>query len=89
MISMHTMSQEECKQLILKHLREIAPEEDVATLRPHDDICESLEIDKLEFHDFLRALGRDVGVDIPDQDASHVNTIDRLAKYLVARMQPA
>ena len=87
MMLTHTMSQTECKQRIAKHLHEIVPEEDVLALRPHDDICEALEIDKLDFHNFLRALGRDLGFDIPDAEASHVNTIDKLAKYVMARMQ--
>jgi acyl carrier protein len=87
MIGMHALNQEECKQLIYKHLLEIAPQDDVEALRPHDDICETLEIDTLDFHDFLRALGRDIGFDIPDQEAGHVNSVDKLVKYIMARLQ--
>jgi len=77
---------DESKQVIFKHLRDIASEEDVEALRPHEDICEGLEVDVLDFHNFLRALGTEVGVNIPDQDADQVNTLDKLAKYLAARM---
>ena len=78
---------DEATQLIFRHLREIATEEDVETLRPHEDICETLEIDALDFHNFLRALSADAGITIADSDAGHLNTIDKLAKYLAARRQ--
>jgi acyl carrier protein len=87
MMSAPELSLAECKHLILKHLKEIAPEEDVAALRPHDDICEMLEIDQVDFHSFLLVLSHDLGIEIPDQDAGHLNTIDKLAKYMIARVK--
>jgi acyl carrier protein len=83
-----TMSQEELRQIILRHLRAIAPEADVSTLRPHDDIRETLEVDSFDFLNFLIAINTELGISIPEQDYGQVNTVDRLTRYLMAQMTP-
>ncbi len=86
MIATKAMSKEELQRLILSQLRGLAPEADLDDLRPHDDIRETLEIDSFDFLNFLIALNKEVGVEIPEKDYGKVNTLENLTAYLLARM---
>ena len=86
MLATKTMTAEELKQIIFDLLGQIAPEADFAALKPNADIRETLEIDSFDFLNFLIALNKAVGVEIPEQDYGQVNTLDNLTKYLLARM---
>ncbi|MFO7632979.1 MAG: phosphopantetheine-binding protein [Caldilinea sp.] len=86
MIAAKTMSKDELHHLILSQLRGLAPEADLDDLRPHDDIRETLEIDSFDFLNFLIALNKEVGVEIPEKDYGKVNTMENLSGYLLARM---
>lgn len=86
MIATKAMSKDELNQLILNQLRGLAPEADLEDLRPHDDIRETLEIDSFDFLNFLIALNKEVGVEIPEKDYGKVNTLENLTAYLLARM---
>ncbi|MFN3982862.1 MAG: acyl carrier protein [Caldilinea sp.] len=86
MIATKAMSKDELHRLILNQLRGLAPEADLDDLRPHDDIRETLEIDSFDFLNFLIALNKEVGVEIPEKDYGKVNTLENLTTYLLARM---
>lgn len=79
---------EELKHIIIKHLRLLAPEADIEELRPHDDICEMLEVDALDYHNFLLTLKADLGIEVPEQHYSEINTIEKLTSYLQAHIKP-
>lgn len=86
MIATKAVTRNELYQLILNQLRGLAPEADLADLRPHDDIRETLEIDSFDFHNFLIALNKEVGVEILEKDYGKVNTLENLTAYLLAHM---
>lgn len=86
MIATKAMSKDELHQLIFNQLRGLAPEADLDDLRPHDDIRETLEIDSFDFLNFLIALNKEVGIEIPEKDYGKVNTLENLTAYLLARM---
>jgi acyl carrier protein len=63
-------------------LRDIAPEMDIDSLRVEDDIRDALDIDSVDFLNFVAALHEQTGVDIPERDYPMVNTIARCVDYL-------
>ena len=79
-------TREDLKHVIHKHLRLLAPEADIDALRPHDDICETLEVDALDFHNYLLAVKAETGVEAPEQDHWEINTIDKLTTYLLIHL---
>jgi len=87
MIGTHRMTKEELQQIIFTQLRGLAPEADLEDLRLHDDIREALEIDSFDFLNFLIALNKEVGVEVPEKDYGKVNTLESLTTYLLARMR--
>lgn len=86
MIGTHAMTKAELQQIILAQLRGLAPEADLNDLRPHDDIRETLEIDSFDFLNFLVALNKEVGVEVPEQDCGKVSTLEALTSYVLARL---
>jgi len=86
MIGTHAMTKAELQQIILAQLRGLAPEADLNDLRPHDDIRETLEIDLLDFQNFLVALNKEVGVEVPEKDYGKVSTLESLTSYVLARL---
>ena len=86
MIGTHAKSREEVYQIILAQLRGLAPEAELADLRPHDDIRETLEIDAFDFLNVLIALNKEVGVEVPESDYDKVSTLEALTSYVLARL---
>ena len=86
MIGTHATTKAELQQIILAQLRGLAPEADLNDLRPHDDIRETLEIDSFDFLNFLIALNKEVGVEVPEKDYGKVSTLEALTSYVLARL---
>jgi acyl carrier protein len=64
-------------------LASIAPEADVDALGPDDDLQETLDLDSMDFLNFLIALARTTGVQIPETDYQLVRTYAGCRDYLV------
>lgn len=80
------MTEAELQQLIFDGLRKIAPESDPASLRPDQKIRETLDIDSFDFLNFLIALDERLRVEIPEADYGKLNTLDGMARYLLAKL---
>lgn len=80
------MNEVELKNAIFAGLREVAPESDPATLRPDQNIRETLDIDSFDFLSFLIALHAKLGVEIPEADYGKLGTLDAMVRYLAPRL---
>lgn len=68
-------------------LAAIAPDADPFGLTVDDDIRDSLDIDSVDFLNFVEAIHEKTGVDIPERDYSAVSTIAGVVSYLAARVE--
>lgn len=66
-------------------LRTVAPEIDPATVDRRAVLVETLDIDSMDFLNFLEALAARVGIDIPEADYPKVRTVDEIVAYVAAR----
>jgi len=80
------MNESEIKELVFAGLRRIAPESEPESLRPDQNIRESLEIDSFDFLRFLVGLNEKTGVEIPEDDYGQLVTLDDMIRYLEARV---
>jgi acyl carrier protein len=62
----------------------IAPEADLSSVRDDEDLRDVLDLDSMDFLNFLVALGRETGRDIPEADAPRLRTLAGLAGYFAA-----
>lgn len=67
-------------------LASIAPEADLDALAPDDDLQEALDLDSMDFLNFLIALAQSTGLQIPEHDYQLVRTYAGCRDYLVRRM---
>jgi acyl carrier protein len=82
------MSDPDIRKAILEELGNIAPEADLAAVDPAADLREALDIDSMDFLNFVIALHRRLAVDIPEIDYPKLVTLDGAMTYLRAKMAP-
>lgn len=79
----------EIRALLREELGNIAPEMDLKTLDASADVREALDIDSMDFLNFVIAVHHRLGIDIPELDYPKLITLDSAAAYLAARLQAA
>ena len=71
-----------------EELDNIAPEIDLATIDPAADLREALDIDSMDFLNFITAIHHRLGVDIPELDYPKLVTLAGAIGYLKAKLDP-
>lgn len=79
------MKNDELRRLIVEELGNIAPETDPGTIDPKADIREVLDIDSMDFLNFVIALHERLQIDIPEADYRFLRTIDGAVDYLMKK----
>ena len=82
---MTTTTEQDLRQTIFTALRGIAPEADPSTVPPDADLREELDLDSMDYLNFVIALHERLGVDIPEADYPKLTTVDGAVAYLSAR----
>jgi acyl carrier protein len=82
------MSAIDVRQVIQEELNNIAPEADIASVDPAADLREAIDIDSMDFLNFVIAIHRRLGVDIPEIDYPKLGTLNGAFAYIDAKLQP-
>jgi acyl carrier protein len=82
------MSEHDIRAVVLRVLGTIAPEADLTQLQPDASIRDQLDIDSMDFVNFVIALHKELHVDIPEKDYPKVATLRGCVEYLAARCLP-
>ena len=75
-------------KVLQEELNNIAPEIDMSGIDPAADLREAMDIDSMDFLNFITALHRRLGVDIPEIDYPKLVTLDGAITYLKANAPP-
>ncbi len=75
-------SVEQIREILKRELKNLAPEADLDALDPTVDIREELDIDSFDFARYITAISEALSVDVPDQDALKLSTLERAEQYL-------
>jgi acyl carrier protein len=78
------MTREQARQTIFHVLGEIAPEVDPATVDDSADLTEQLDLDSMDYLNWMLGINETTGVEIPQRDVSRFLTIDGAVEYLVS-----
>jgi acyl carrier protein len=79
------MDQGEIRKVVLAELRRIAPElEDVAPAKP---LREQVDLDSMDWLNFLVALDERLKIDIPESDYRKLGTLDQIVEYLGRKLR--
>ena len=76
------MNEADIRVILQEELGNIAPEMDLRKLDPGADLREALDIDSMDFLNFVIAVHHRLGVDIPELDYPKLMTLDSAAAYL-------
>jgi len=79
------MNAEEIRRAIHESLSAIAPEAEPASLPPNADLREELDLDSMDFLNFITALHKRLQVDIPEADYAKLTTLAGAEAYLATR----
>ena len=80
------MTLPEVRTVVLEELANIAPEADIGGLDPGAVLRDELDIDSMDFLNFVIALHERLAVDIPEADYARLVSIKAIVDYLTARL---
>lgn len=75
------MTADEIKSLIRDVLGGIAPEADLDAVAGDDDLREALDLNSMDFLNFIVALHERTGIDIPEADYPRLRTLEGAVAY--------
>jgi len=81
------MTDDAIRKLVLSALAGVAPELDEATLEPDKNFRDQLDIDSMDFLNYVIALHEALGIDIPESDYAKVASIEGAVAYLSAKLK--
>lgn len=79
------MTDAEIRKLAAELLSDIAPETDPEALPGDRDIREELDIDSMDFLNFIVALAKQTELAIPEEDYPRLFTMDGIAAYVAEK----
>lgn len=75
------------RQQVLDALADVAPEADPARLSGGVALRDQLDIDSMDYLNFLIDLNARTGVEVPERDYGQLQTIDDCVAYLAERLR--
>ncbi len=77
------MNAEQARETVFTVLRQITPEADLAELEPDVEFREQLDIDSMDFLNFVVGIHERTGIDVPEEDYPLLASLDGCIAYLV------
>lgn len=81
------MTRDQLQETVLQRLGRVAPEADLARLRPGVPIRDQLDLDSMDFLNFIIALHEELHVEVPEKDYAKLATLQGCVDYLLAASQ--
>ena len=79
------MTRDEIRATVLRILGEIAPEADLTQLKPDVSFRDQLDIDSMDFLNFVIALDEELDVRIPESDYPKLSNLDACVEFFSFR----
>ena len=80
------MNDLDIRKVIKEELNNIAPEVDLANVDPAADLREAIDIDSMDFLNFITAIHHRLDVEIPELDYPKLVTLDGAVAYIAAKL---
>ncbi len=79
------MTRGELRQVVVRVLRDVAPELRPEALDPAANLRDTLDLDSVDFMNFVVGLHAALGVDVPEADYQELASLDDCVRYLAAK----
>ena len=80
------MTEAEIKQVVREALSNVAPEVDFNAIDPAKDLRDQIDIDSVDFLNFVIGLHKELNIEIPDADVAKLTTLNGCVVYLMSRV---
>jgi acyl carrier protein len=80
------MTKDEIKEKVLSLLASVAPEADMKGIRPDVNFRDQIDIDSMDYLNFVIALDDEFQAHIPETDYTKFTTLDACVKMLESRL---
>ena len=82
-------NEKEIREVVLRALNSVAPEVDLESIDPARNLRDQIDIDSVDFLNFIIGINKELGVDIPDADVAKLVTLNSCVAYLLPRVNRA
>ena len=82
------MTEEEIRKAVLRALGSVAPEMDEAALDPDKSFRDQLDIDSMDYLNYVIALHDALKIDIPEAEQLRLSTINGAVAYISKKLLP-
>lgn len=76
------MTGEEVREAVLSILSDIAPDEDISSLRDDEKLRDQIDLDSMDFLDIVMELRKRFNIEVPEKDYEHLATMSSCVTYL-------
>lgn len=76
------MTGEEVRAAIVNILADIAPDEDVSSIRDTESLRDQIDLDSMDFLDIVMELRKRFNIEVPEKDYEHLATMASCITYL-------
>jgi acyl carrier protein len=83
------MNGPDVREKVLAILAGLAPEVDMNALKPGLRLRDQVDLDSMDFLNFLIGIDEQLSVDIPEADYPRLNSLDEIYRYLAERLAAA
>ena len=79
------MTKDDCKKLVIDIISDIAPDEDLSTIKSEVRLRDQLQLDSMDFLDIVMELRKRHGIEVPEADYIQLASLDSCAEYLTPK----
>lgn len=82
------MNPQNIRNVVIEALRSVAPESDPTSLADSARLRDELDLDSMDFLNFIVAIHESLQIDIPEADYARVQTLGGAVSYLATKLEP-
>ena len=79
------MTKDDCKKLVIDIISDIAPDEDLSTIKSEIRLRDQLQLDSMHFLDIVMELRKRHGIEVPEADYGQLASLESCAEYLTPK----
>jgi acyl carrier protein len=80
------MTREAIREAVVRALTSVAPEIDPSSLDPNAEFRQEIDLDSMDFLNFVIALHASLNADVPEADYPKLATLNAAVDYLAKRL---
>ena len=79
------MTKDDVKSIVLDIIRDIAPDEDLTSLKHEVRLRDQLTLDSMDFLDIVMELRKKHGIEVPEADYPQLASLESCGNYLLPK----